>query len=221
MSTNRSPARSQSGLTLIELIIFILIVSVALAGVLTVLDITVKSSADPMIRKQMLTIAEALLEEVELLPFTWCDPSDTNAATATDAKLSGTTIPCASLVQSFGQRSLQTRPLASAPNTYTMNNVANYCAIPTAGGTSCASLSLAGPIPDITQINTAPADYSATIALTAEPLGPVAAQIVSGNPAGVDDASAMNVLRIAVTVTHGSDSIVLEGYRTRHSPNFF
>jgi hypothetical protein len=31
----------------------------------------------------------------------------------------------------------------------------------------------------------------------------------------------MNVLRITVTVSHGSDSMTLEGYRTRHSPNFF
>ncbi|MCE9569660.1 MAG: type II secretion system GspH family protein, partial [Rhodocyclales bacterium] len=41
----------QHGLTLIELIVFIVIVSVALAGVLSVLNLTARSSADPMIRK--------------------------------------------------------------------------------------------------------------------------------------------------------------------------
>jgi MSHA pilin protein MshD len=213
--------RRQRGLTLIELIMFIVIVSVALVGVLTVFNVTTRSSADPMIRKQMLAIAESLLEEVMLQPFTFCDPSDSNVATATDAKLSGTTVPCADRVQSFGQRNGQTRPLAGAPNLYTFNNVANYCAIPTTGGTSCPSLSLSSQIPDVSQTYTAPTGYSATIALTAEALGPTGAtQISSANPASADDASGMNVLRITVTVFHGTDSIVLEGYRTRHSPKF-
>jgi MSHA pilin protein MshD len=74
---------SQRGLTLIELVVFIVIVGVALAGVLTVLNYTTRHSADPLLRKQALTIAEALLEEVMLQPFTWCDPDDAAAATAT------------------------------------------------------------------------------------------------------------------------------------------
>lgn len=75
--------RRQSGITLIELIIFIVIVSAGLAGVLTVMNVTAKSSADPMVRKQALAIAEAILEEAMLQPFTWCDPDDAAAATAT------------------------------------------------------------------------------------------------------------------------------------------
>lgn len=78
MSISRRPR----GLTLIELIVFIVIVSVALVGVLTVLNVTVQHSADPMVRKQALAIAEAVLEEVMLQPFTWCDPDDPLAATA-------------------------------------------------------------------------------------------------------------------------------------------
>ena len=64
---------------------FIVIVSVALAGVLTVLNLTAKSSSDPVVRKQALAIAEAVLEEVMLQPFTWCDPDDLPAATAATA----------------------------------------------------------------------------------------------------------------------------------------
>lgn len=79
------PAARQRGLTLIELIFFIVIVGAALAGVLTVLNITTGRSADPLVRKQMLAIAEAVLEEVRLQSFTWCDPNDANAATAIDA----------------------------------------------------------------------------------------------------------------------------------------
>ena len=51
----------QRGLTFIELIMFIVIVSVALAGILTVLNVTTASSVDPMIRKQMLAVAEGVV----------------------------------------------------------------------------------------------------------------------------------------------------------------
>ena len=54
------------GFTLIELIIFIVIVGVALAGILSVMNTVVKSSADPMVRKQTIAIAESLLEEILL-----------------------------------------------------------------------------------------------------------------------------------------------------------
>ena len=60
----RSVVRRQGGLTLIELVVFIVIVSVALVGVLSVLNVTVKSSADPVIRKQALALAEGMLEEI-------------------------------------------------------------------------------------------------------------------------------------------------------------
>ena len=73
---------SQAGVSLIELIMFIVILGVGLAGILSVMNLTTSHSADPMIRKQVLSIAEALLEEVELQPFTYCDPDDANATTA-------------------------------------------------------------------------------------------------------------------------------------------
>lgn len=59
----------QHGISLVELIMFIVIVSVALAGILLVLNVTTKSSADPLIHKQALAVAESLLEEVELQDF--------------------------------------------------------------------------------------------------------------------------------------------------------
>lgn len=55
---------SQRGFTLIELVIFIVVVSIGMAGILSVMNTTVKSSADPMVRKQALAIAESLLEEI-------------------------------------------------------------------------------------------------------------------------------------------------------------
>ena len=79
---NRMRERSQAGLSLIELIMFIVIVGAGIAGILSVMNVTVQKSADPMIRKQMLAVAESLLEEVELMPFTYCDPDDPAVLTA-------------------------------------------------------------------------------------------------------------------------------------------
>src|SRR6218665_3704517 len=88
---HRSRSRlAQRGLTLIELIFFIVIVAFGLAGILTVLNVTTASSADPMVRKQMLAIAEGVMEEVRLQTFGWCDPDDTRFATATNAGINAT-----------------------------------------------------------------------------------------------------------------------------------
>ncbi len=84
------PSR-QRGLTLIELIVFIVIVSVGIVGILGVFNITSAKSSDPLVRKQALAVAEALLEEIELMPFTYCDPDDPAAATATSE--AGCTVP--------------------------------------------------------------------------------------------------------------------------------
>lgn len=54
------------GFTLIEVIIFIVVVSAGLVGILAVSNSVVKSSADPMVRKQAVAIAESLLEEITL-----------------------------------------------------------------------------------------------------------------------------------------------------------
>lgn len=56
----------QSGLTLIELVIFIVIVSVAVVGVLSVMNFTTQHSADPLVRKQAAALADSILEEILL-----------------------------------------------------------------------------------------------------------------------------------------------------------
>lgn len=61
--------RKQRGISLIELIIFIVIISVALTGILLVMNQVTRHSADPLIRKQAIAAAESLLEEIELQDF--------------------------------------------------------------------------------------------------------------------------------------------------------
>jgi MSHA pilin protein MshD len=75
-------SKNSSGFTIVELVLFIVVVSVAIAGVLSVMNLTASHSADPQIRKQALSIAEALMEEVSLARFTYCDPADPDAETA-------------------------------------------------------------------------------------------------------------------------------------------
>lgn len=65
----------QSGFTLIELIVFIVIVSVGLTGVLSSLNISAKSSADPLQPKQALAIAEATLESMLLKNYADLSPA--------------------------------------------------------------------------------------------------------------------------------------------------
>ena len=67
----------QCGATLIELIITIVIISIALSGILSVVNITTKHSVDPIIQHQAIAIAESYLEEISLLPIT--DPNGSNA----------------------------------------------------------------------------------------------------------------------------------------------
>lgn len=56
--------RQHQGFTLIEVIIFIVVVGAGLAGILAVSNNAVKSSADPMVRKQAMALADSILEEI-------------------------------------------------------------------------------------------------------------------------------------------------------------
>ncbi len=68
----RRHSTAQRGLTLVELVVTIVIISVGLAGILLVMDRTTRSSGDPLVRHQAVAIAEAYLEEILAKPF--CDP---------------------------------------------------------------------------------------------------------------------------------------------------
>jgi MSHA pilin protein MshD len=61
------------GATLVEVVLFIVIIATALTAVLGTLNLTVGRSADPLVARQALSIAESLLQEVMSQPYTASD----------------------------------------------------------------------------------------------------------------------------------------------------
>ena len=157
MTRRSGRGRSQAGLSLIELVMFIVIVGIGVAGILSVLNLTAQKSADPMIRKQMLAAAESLLEEVELMPFTYCDPDDPAVLTA------ASTVDCATA------EGTTTIPAGEGRGTPTpFDNVGDY-------GGSTGTLTIA----PLTDVSNSPigmlAGYSATVNVAMSALGGIAA----------------------------------------------
>jgi MSHA pilin protein MshD len=67
---------NQQGLTLIELIVVMIVISVALVGVMSLINYTTRHSADPVLRHQAIAIAEAYMEEIVLKEFRDPDTGD-------------------------------------------------------------------------------------------------------------------------------------------------
>ncbi|WGG52679.1 type II secretion system protein [Rugamonas sp. DEMB1] len=195
----RPPGR-QGGLSIIELIIFIVVMGIAAAGIMQVFNLSTKASADPVRRKQALLLAEAMLEEIELARFTYCDPTDANAATATSAVNGGGTDPllCAGIAEGFGT--------AGGANTRPFDNVSDY--VTAAGVVSPYTVGVLPLVASVTMNVVAPG----------APLGTAALQVAS-------DATAarLNVVRITVSVNYGgaNDNVTLDGYRTRYAPTSY
>jgi MSHA pilin protein MshD len=182
------------GFTLVEMIVFIVVVSVGVVGLLSTMNSTIQMSADPMVRKQLVAVAESLLNEVAQQAFTYCDPDDVNALSATS------TASCtggAAGSQDKGGGALTT----ATPNTETrygvaagtqFDNVADY------GGYSRANI-------DDAAGGNVMAGYTASVAVSR-----------AGAAFGVANDAA---LQITVTVQRaGADNFSLTGYRFRYAP---
>lgn len=79
-----SPARGAAGFSLVELVICIVVISIALTGVMSVIIYANRNSADPLVRQQAITLAQGMMEEVLLRTFLQagstasCPPADGN-----------------------------------------------------------------------------------------------------------------------------------------------
>jgi MSHA pilin protein MshD len=72
----------QRGLSLVEVVVFIVVLGIALAGMAVIYNQLTLASVDPVVRKQAVAIARSLMEEIQLRPFTYCDPDDAAVFTA-------------------------------------------------------------------------------------------------------------------------------------------
>ena len=61
----RRSGRQSAGFTLVELIVFIVVVSIGVLGILSLFNVTVRGSGNPLLVKQALAIAESVMEEVQ------------------------------------------------------------------------------------------------------------------------------------------------------------
>lgn len=77
---------TQRGVTLIELVVSIVILSVATAGIMMVITQTTLSSADPMIREQATAIAQSYMEEILTQPLSNPGGSEVNGPEAGEVR---------------------------------------------------------------------------------------------------------------------------------------
>ena len=209
MCTATERGRSR-GVTLVELIVFIVIVSTAVAGILTALDLGNRSSTDPMIQKQALAVAEALLEEVQLQSFTYCDPNDVDGNGFPKAATAASAADCTDGAAGawnegklpLGPETGETRTDPTTPFDH-VSDYNDFCMGPTCTSPSTVSDLSGSSIQGLEA-------YTARVT--------VAQQAVGGG--SVPQVSDSHALLITVRVTGPANTtVVLHGYRVRYAPN--
>lgn len=180
--------RAQAGLSLIEVVVFIVVLGIAFVGMLILFNRVTSASVDPLVRKQALAIAASLLEEVELQAFTYCDPDDAAVYSANNVG------DCATPEVGMGHEASETR--YTAPR---FDNVNDYDGFSMAGA---GILSADGqPIAGLT-------GYSVIVTV---------ANISPGELPSVADPNDALRITVAVSAPTGVN-VSLQGYRLRYAP---
>jgi len=122
--------RRQAGFTLFEIIVSIVVIGAVIAGLVPLFTL-VRGSGEPLMEKQAMAVAAALLEEVRASGFTWCDKADPAHETATAA--AGCTIP-----EALGPETGNTRPYDNA------NDYHAWCSTPMSPITDITGTAVAG-----------------------------------------------------------------------------
>jgi len=189
-----SPRRSSAGFSLIEVVVFIVVLGIGIAGILVLFNQVTRASVDPMVRKQALAIASSLLEEIELHAFTYCDPDDPSVYTANStADCDPTKIEVIGK-ETFSPPGTEDRYSSTAP----FDNVNDY------HGFSMADANIKSadgtPISGLT-------GYSVSVSVAN-----------AGGDFSLADAT--DALRITVTALHvpTGTTVSLQGYRLRYAP---
>lgn len=204
---SRTPER---GFSLIDVLLVIVLLGVMAGALMTLSGRLAVQSAEALRTRQALAIAQGLLDEVRHMPFTYCDPDDVNARTATSAVVGAGITRCAALVDVMGAEPGESRYNA-APNRF--DGVTDYqnFQMPVPGGVCAGICDIAGNL--LSGAGSSLAGCTARVMLTPQALAGIPALDANGRP---------QVLRIGVTVTCPSvQPLLLEGIRVRHAPNWF
>jgi MSHA pilin protein MshD len=186
----------QAGLSLIEVVVFIVVLGIGFTGILVLYNQVTKASVDPIVRKQALAIASSLLEEIELHAFTYCDPDDSAVFTATSIADCTPGKSEQMGAETFSPPGTETR----YSNTARFDNVNDYDTFQMLAG-----------IQDITNLTVPGLGSYQVTNVSVAPISP-------GELPDVADTTA--ALRITVTVTGPTNvSVSLQGYRLRYAPN--
>ena len=190
------PAR---GLTLIELMVFIVVVGIAANAMLGVFSSLTRSSANLLPDKQAQAVASSLMNEILAQPFTFCDPDDlARAPLAINAAPFPPGCTSAGNVENLGPEAGETRNGLTA-----FDNVNDYHSVL--------------PIAVVTVPNQPPATgVTAIPSLT----GYTYQVTVAPTPARPNVIATPNdALLVTVTVTAPNGSVArLQGIRVRYTP---
>lgn len=197
-----SSKRRGLGLSLIEVVVFIVVLAVGFAGILILYNQTTVASVDPVVRKQVLAIATSLMEEIQLRGFTYCDPDDPAVYTANStgdcdpAKIENIG------PETFNPPGTETRYSSTAP----FDNVNDYN-------------NFEMPLGNIRDITGTLVDGLEAYRVDKIAISPISANELKVDLPDTEDIPTTNALRIVVTVYGpGGVSVSLQGYRLQYAP---